>query len=311
MNRLFFYVLLISSFGFLGIQCAQKSQPSISPDKVREYANELYNRELYSQAIQEYQRYLDLYPLDEQQQASINYIIGNIYFERMTDYENALAYYLKVRHIYPQSELMAHVDKQIVACLERLQRSADAKQALDEATSLDKESEKESRPGEVIAQIGDRQITVGDLDFQFKQLPDYIQDQFKERKAKLEFLRQYIATELFYDAAKRQGLDSDKDVIEGTFQAKKSLMVQKYLEQEISGQLQISNDDVELYYKANKERYVEKDDKGVVKRQKPFREVQEEVAQDLLRERQQKGYEKLLDRMVEAENVRIYEDLVK
>ncbi|MFH1941955.1 MAG: hypothetical protein ABIL68_07595 [bacterium] len=291
--------------------CSDNSQPSVDGEKVREYANALYNRELYPQAVREYERYLDLYNVDDQQQANINFIIGNIYFERIHDYENALAYYLKVKHVFPESSVMSQVDKQIVACLERLQRSADAKQALDEATSLEPETVTKSQPGIVVATIGSREITSGDLKYHIGQLPDYVQSQLESKESKLEFLRQYIATELFYDAARRKQLEKDKDVVEGTFQAKKSLMVQKYLQEEISGQIRITDDDIELYYKANKEKYAEKDDKGNVKRQKAFEEVRKEVAEDLLRERQQKAYEELLDRMVATENVRILADRVQ
>jgi len=309
--RRYYFLLLSFILGIFVLSCSGKKQPNVSGEKIREYANALYNRELYPQAVREYQRYLDLYQLNDNERANINFIIGNIYFDRLHDYDNAMAFYLKVKHVFPNSTLMPQVEKKIVACLERLQRSADAKQALDEATSLEPEKVEKSHPGTVIAKIGDRKITSGDLKYHIEQLPDYLKSQFKTKKAKLDFLKQYIATELFYDAAKRKGLDKDKDVIEGAFQAKKSLMVQKYLQQEIADQIKISNDDLELYYKANKEKYVEKDKKGKLKRQKPFAEVRKQVADDLLREKQKKAYENLLQRMMTAEKVEIYDDLVK
>jgi tetratricopeptide (TPR) repeat protein len=292
--------------------CSQKQQkPRVDGDKVRAYANALYNRELYTQSIQEYQRYLDFYNVDETQHANVLFIMANTYFDRLHDYSNALALFLKIKTIYPESTLISEVDKKIVACLERLDRSADAKQALDEATSLDKSQVQESRPGTVIAKIGDREITTGDLKFQMDQLPDYLQDQFKTRESRLQFLQQMIATDLFYDAAKRQGLDSDKEVTEGAFQAKKSLMVQKYLQQEIASRVNITPDHVKDYYEAHKDQYVEKDDKGKVKRQKSFQEVQQQAAQDLAREQQQRAYQELIGQIMKAENVQIYSDLVK
>ena len=291
----FHFLLVLLIFG----GCSDRDGgPALDGEKVREYANALYNRELYIQAVREYQRYLDQYRVDDQQQANINFIIGNIYFERLHDYENAMAYYLKVKHVFPESTVLPQVNKRIVACLERLQRSADAKQALDEATSLNPEKVSPSLPGTVIARIGDRDITSGDLEHLIGQLPDYIQTQLGEKKAKHQFLQQYIATELFYDAAKRQALEKDKDVIEGTFQAKKNLMVQKYLQKEIAEKIDITNDDVELYYKANKDKYVEKDEKGNVKRQKSLNEIHKQVTEDLLKEKQQKVYEDLLQRMM-------------
>ncbi len=290
--------------------CSNSNTPTVPAEKVREYANALYNRELYDQAIVEYQRYLNLYPVDDNMRANIHYTMGNIYFERIHDYQNALAQYLKVRHLFPESSLNQQVSKQIVACLERLGQSADAKQALDEAASFNPDKV-ESRPGQVIAKIGSRDITTGDLDFQISQLPEYMRSQFDSKEAKVDLLKQYIATELFYDAAKRKGLDQDKDVIEGAFQAKKQLMVQKHIQDEIVGQINVDEDDVRLYYEAHKENYTEKDEDGKVIQQKPLSEVQQQVAQDYVREKQQQAYQKLLEQNLSAENVSIYDDLIQ
>jgi len=313
------FLFLSSVIALLIIGCSDKGKPSdsiigqtdVSEDKIREYANALYMSELYPQAIIEYQRYLDSYSLDNEKRANILYTIGKIYFERLHDYENSLAYYLKVKHVYPESSVLQHANDGIVESLERLQRSSDAEQALDEAMNIKPAEGRESQPGEVIAKIGNRKITSGDLKHQISQLPDYIRSQLKTREAKLEFLRQFVANELFYDAAKRMGLDRDRDVIEGTFQSKKGLMVQKYFQQEIADQIKITSDDLELYFKANIDNYAEKDRSGKIVRQKSFYEVREKVAEDLLQERQKKLYQELMQRMMTANNVMIYDDLVK
>ena len=53
--------------------------------------DEFYKRNQIDQAIEEYKRYLDFYSMDETRRANINFIIGNVYFERLHDYENAMA----------------------------------------------------------------------------------------------------------------------------------------------------------------------------------------------------------------------------
>jgi tetratricopeptide (TPR) repeat protein len=279
-------------------------------ERLREFANELYNRELYSQAVREYQNFLDNYKTSDEQKANITFTIANIYFERLHDYENAMAAFLKLKALYPQSPLVSQADRLVVACLERLERSADAKQALDEATGV-AQADKKALPGRVIAKIGDRPFTSGDLEYKIKQLPNTLQGQFRDKKSRLEFLRQILATELFYDAAKRKGLESDKDVLEAAYQAKKNLMVQKYLEQEISGQIRISSGDVQTYYKANRDKYAEKDAKGNVKRVKLLEEVQKQATDDLVREKQMEAYQALIQRMMTAERVAVYDDLVE
>jgi len=290
--------------------CSSSQKPPFSGEKIREYAAALYNRQLYPQAIEQYRYYLENYPVDIREQANVTYTIANIYFERLHDYENALAYYLKIKHLYPESPLQKEVNKRIVACLERLQRSEDAQQALEEATSLTA-PKRTKQPGQIIAKIGDREITQGDLDFELNRLPPEIRSQYRTKEQKVDFLRRYIATELLYDSAKRKGLDNDKDVIEATFQAKKGFMVQKLLQEEIDQKIDIKPEDVELYYKANREKYAEKDEKGNITRIPPLKEIRAKVFQDLYQERRDRAMRELMDRLLRANNVVIYDDLIQ
>ena len=292
------------------ISCRQNKFGEAEGEKIREYAAELYNRYLFPQAIEQYQRYLNNISSDKEERANIIYRIADIYFDRLHDYENALAEFLKIKTFYPEAKINNEVDKKIIACLERLQRPEDARQALSESADLEP-SPRESRPGTVLAVLGDREITQGDLDFEISQLPLEIRDQFQNKEKKLEFLRRLVATELMYDSAKRQGLDKDQDVLENVFQAKKTFMVQKLLQEQISNRVKIEPQDVELYYKANLERYQEKDSEGNLIRQIPFAEIQDRVARDLIQERQQQVYEEMINSYIRAENVRIFSDLVK
>ncbi len=296
---------------FLLTACGQKSETNISADSSLKLANAYYTNGLYQAAVDEYLAYLQNYNLDETRRANTYFIIANIYFERIHDYEKALEYYFRIKYLYPQSTLQGDVGKKIVSCLERLQRSTDAQRIMQQEAALDKEQAKEPRPGAVLAKIGDKEITQGDLDYEIRQLPPYIQEQFTDKKQKLELLKQLIAQELLYDSAKRKGLDKDKEVIEAAYRARKALMTEKMIREELKDQIKVEPADVELYYLAHKDKYTEKDDKGKVIRQKPFKEVAQQAAQDLALERQQQAYQKLLDRLMKAENVRIFESRIK
>ncbi len=302
------------ALGGLIIGCQKQQEPIVPASKQREFANVLYNQQLYPQAIEAYKQYLNNYSLSPGERANVSYQIANIYFDKIHDYENALAYYLRIRYLYPDDNLQKEVSRKIVACLERLQRSAEAQQEMEQTAALDESQKPKSKPGEVVAKIGDRTITIGDLNYEINRLPSYVRSQIKDRKSKVEFLKQYIAQELLYDSAKRKGLDKDKEVIEGVFQAKKALMAQKLLQQEIEASGitdKYTNADVETYYKANKEKYAERDKNGKIKRIPPFQEVAKKVAQDFIQEKQQEAYQQLIERLMKAENVVIYEDKIR
>ena len=303
--------LCITSLMLLMIGCNQKTEPNISKEKARNYANELYNRQLFKQSATEYERYLQNYKLTDKEQADVSYSVGDIYFERLREYENALAYYIRAKYFNPKEDLKRSIDKKIVSCLERLERPEDAKQTLKESTSLEPEKIQKKRPGKVVALIGTRQITQGDIDFELNQLPPELQSQYNEKSMKVQFLRQYILTELLYDSAKRKGLEKDSEIIEAAFQAKKGIMVRKLLQEEISSKVNVTPEDVELYYKANTDKYVEKDDDGNVTREKSFQEVQQQVAQDYVMQKQQQVYDDLAQKLMRAEGVKIYDDVLK
>ena len=295
--------------------CAKEDTSNLIPaDKKREFANALYNRHLYDQAVDEYKDLLDNYNLTINLQANITYLIADIYFERLNDYESAMAYYMKVKHLFPESELVNDANKKIISCLERLDRTVDAQQALKETTQLNPEEEKDY-PGEVIAEIGDRKITSGFLDFlidrNLSNLPANMRPEKIDRDQKLAFLREYIIVELLYNSAKRLGFDRDKDIIDGAFQAKKFMMANKVRQKEVEEKVKITEKDLTDYYNNNKESFAEKDKDGKVTKQKTFAEVKEQVYQKVAEEKQRAVIDDLLSRLMDAQNVNIYTDKVK
>lgn len=314
MRHRFSYIILIggiaATLSFTG-GCSHQGGTGVKPEVAREFANTLYNEQLYEQAVREYTHYLSTYSIDDKERANINFIIAGIYFERLQDYHNALANYLKVKHVFPGSPLVDEANKQIVACLERLERSADAQQALAESAALDPTEIPKKRPGAVVARIGNREITQGDLDFEISQLPPYMQSEFQDREKKLEFLKGYIATELLYDTAKRKGLDQDKDVIAGTFQAKRGLMVNKLVQEEIAQKIELDEETLQLYFQAHKEHYAVRDDDGNIIEEKLYQDVREQVAKDYSQEKFQENYESLVQRMMKAEETQIFERAIK
>jgi hypothetical protein len=88
-------------------------------------------------------------------------------------------------------------------------------------------------------------------------------------------------------------------------------MVQKLLEEEIAGKVNYNASDLDLYYRANQSRYAKSDSAGKKLPQLSFSEVKSQVEQDYIREKQQQLYNELIDRLMRAEAVRIYDDKVQ
>lgn len=289
-------VLLVISV-MIYFQLRSISESKMDSSLQQDLAAELLDSKLYVQAVAEYERLLDLGGLGKKKQANVNYIIGNIYLNYLNDYENAATRFIQAKLLDPQSELKDKINKNLVICFERMGRSFEAQEQLERSTDLSQGKTKK-KGGVVVARIGDREITMTELEEQIERLPASVQIRFKDKESKLKFLQSYIGSELSYHMALRRGLDNDKDVKEGVFQLRKQMMINKLLSEEIPQEFEISESEIKLYYDAHKEEF----------KDKKLNEVRSQIETELKKMKQQETYSKLVSRMMEAEQVKIFDD---
>jgi len=275
-----------------------------SKDKQKEYANQLIDKGLYLQAIAEYNKLIEYGNLTDSEKSNLSYIIGNIYMENLHDYENALASFLKVKIFYPKPKFEQELNMKMVECLERTGRAYEAQKEMDKFTSL--KQEPAIPKGTIVAKIGNRNITMEELETKIKSLPTYMQSTYKEKPKKLEFLKNYVAIELLYDGARRRNYDKDPKINQQIDDIRKSLMVQKLIEEETKNKINVTDTEIKLYYEAHKKEFVEKKDKKEI--QKSLDESKEQIYNILLKEKMEQAQQELLDKMFKAEKVVIYEN---
>lgn len=102
----------------------------------------------------------------------------------------------------------------------------------------------------VVAKIGDRAITLGELESRLEAEPTAVRSQFASVQKRKEYLTKLVQFEVLVGEAHRQGLDKDPEVLEAARQA----MVRKYLMEEAKDEVDpaaISAADVKAYYDAN------------------------------------------------------------
>lgn len=289
-------ILLLLAQGFLIIKSLWKPEMELDVDKMQAYANALVDNRLYSQAIAEYDRILESARLPDEKSANLSYIVGKIYMERLGDYENAAARFLRAKLLKPGSELDGELSLKLVECYERLGRSFDAQKELEKETSVGAKAK--ASGGKVVARIGSREITSAELEEQIGHLPDAVQKELSGKEKRLEFLKQYVGGELLYDSALRKGYDKDPEVLKGLEDAKRQFLIQRVLQDEIYGRVQVTDSDAKLYYEAHRD-----DFEG-----ESFSEVKDLARLGLQQERSQQEFDKLIARLMEAEKVQIFEE---
>ncbi|MBI4430929.1 MAG: peptidyl-prolyl cis-trans isomerase [Candidatus Omnitrophica bacterium] len=226
-------------------------------DQMREYANRLKSDGLVDQAVFAYEDYLEAAELDGPARGKIYYSIGEMLLGANL-YEDALSYFYKAEIADPKSDLKDEIGSYIVTCLERLGRGLDAEYQLESRTALGGEEAKEKAPGEVVARIGLREITMGEINAQLEKLPPWMKEGFtRSNERKLEFVEHYVAHELLFDKGMKLGIHRDPKVREQLQDMKKQIIIEQVIQQEITGKIQVDPDDLSNYYEAHKINYRE------------------------------------------------------
>jgi len=310
MDRKLLVIILILSFvnvgGLAYITFQKQAAPYVqtkNPEKLRELANALTTRGLYPEAALTLRRYLnDAENLADEQRASILYNIANILEEKVQDYRSALATYEEIRSLYPNFSLKSEVNKRAVACLDRMGLSLDAKNLMDETAKVPSQA-KAVKPEEVLAQIGNKQITKEDLESEIRMMPATIQKELANDKSKRKaLLNSLVAQELMLGKAAARNLDKDPEILKMTEKSRQMFMVQKLLSEEIQKSLAADKVDLASYYEAHKDHFT-KNGKTL-----SFEEAKPYIEQDIVAQKQDEIVGRMVDEQKKLQAVKVFED---
>ncbi len=265
-RTILFLLIAIIMFVALALLIIMRSSPSEdasmtaywTPEKQFQYANMLASKGLKREALDAYEKYLELISASPADRAKVAYQMGSIYMD-LGEYEKALSSFYRVDMENPSTELTSEVGPKVVACLERLGMTSQARYELESRTAIEKKEADDTDRGfgPVIARIGKEEVRMSAIDEALDQLPDWTRKQYESEEGKITFVRQYIANELLYRKAKRMGYEDDPDVRVKLRDLAKQVLVQRIVMEEI-GKVTIDPRDVELYYNAYKDKYAEK-----------------------------------------------------
>ena len=247
-------ILLIIVFGLF---LARKSFTSDNQrlawtDKLQlDYANALLSKGLNTNAAQAFEDYIERSQLNKKDLASVCYKLGNIYID-LKEYEKALANFYKSELLSPESEYKQDMNQKIVSALESLGLSQQAQYELEARTSVKPTTQRKEN---IAVRIGKREITNDEIDMIISRLPEQVKQGLNSNDARLRFVREYVATEVLYEKGKKLGLDKKTNTRTAVEDFQKQLVLQDLLQDEIRKELKVTPEDVQLYYKANKDRY--------------------------------------------------------
>ena len=148
-RTILFLIVAIAMFGALVAVIIVQSSPSKknggsltwTPEEQFKYANVLESKGLKKEALVAYEDYMNMIASSSKDRAKVAYQMGNIYMD-LGEYEKALASFYRIDMEDPNTELAPEVAQKVVAALERLGMTSQARYELESRTAIGKKEEK-------------------------------------------------------------------------------------------------------------------------------------------------------------------------
>lgn len=245
---------IMISFSY-GRETMPKPQ-GIAPEKLKEFAILLEEKGLPEKAIEVYKTYLEKATLEDSSRAAVCYSVGRLAAEK-EHYEDALAYFYLAEMLTPETGLKPEIDKQILACLEHLERKDDLRKELRKRSSPSPSDRDEQSSRVILAEFPTGVITDKDFEAELAKMPPGLKEKMTKPEDKLQLLKNLVAEKLLLDKAFRLGVDKDPEIEKMLARERDSLLVRKLLTMEVDSKIQITPEDVERYYKSAPEKFAE------------------------------------------------------
>lgn len=293
-------VLLLLAALFSG--CAQDSRSAVDIDQAKAIAGELRDNKLYEAAIAEYEGLLASGVLDLAQQGTAGYLIARIYFEDLKDYDNAAAWYIRARTLDPNGSYVDEANRNLVASLEKSGKLIDASRQLRSVTDIESPKQARTSGDEVVARIGDEEVYMSDIEARIQLLPANVQQTLTSRTARIEFLRQYVGSELLYRAARREGYDRDPMIRQQQEAMLREAVINRYVYDKVVPGLKIDTLDVRNFYAANKNTRYDN---------QAFDSVRAQVMYDYQQQKAEAALNEYIQKLIQTEKPTFYDNKVR
>ncbi len=105
------------------------------------------------------------------------------------------------------------------------------------------------------AEIGEDKITLKEVKGKWASLSEAQRSDYKGPDAKARFVDKVIEDELLYRDALRKNIHNQDSVEKMIEDAKRNILVKEYFEQEIKGDIEVSDEEIREYYENNQDRF--------------------------------------------------------
>jgi len=246
---------------------------SLSAEQTKQLAGKLAQRNLHIRAANLWKDYLAAGKLADAERSRTLYQIGTL-LEKASLYDQAIEYFYRSEIVAELGELKPQINAHIRNCFEKLGKFSALRYELMDRTSL------ETAPAagaKIVAEIGAEKITEADFDAvieseienQLEPMAPFITteqlgeqkkkmlQQYKNPQAKQQYLQAWIAQEVLYRQALEDELAEKPEAKKLIDQLTRGALSQLLMNKELASKINITETDVQTYYTANKDKFIE------------------------------------------------------
>ncbi len=276
-------LLLLAVLVNIGLTLRGPSRPSakgrqnnvqLAVDPQRKLALRLEKQQLNVPAAQAWQQYLRQTDADDEKAARIWYRIGTLH-QQEGNYVEALDAFYRSEGFAALGEIEDEIGRRAQECLEALGKFAALRYELAGRVGADDETKASGE--DVVAEIGAHKITEAHLDHaiesmienQLRQFAAHLPEEqlhaqkeaflkrFTASRERLQLLNQIVMEEVLYRKARATALHDAPDVQRMLRDTERKILAQKLIEKRMSEQIKITPGDVQTYFEANRDDYVQ------------------------------------------------------
>ncbi len=109
-------------------------------------------------------------------------------------------------------------------------------------------SDKPADPSKALAVINGKEITVGEFDLRWSQMPESARKSYDSSEGRKKFLEELITRELLLQEAKKRGLDRDRTLVERVERFKERSILDSLMKEEVDSRVTVTQDEVKAFY---------------------------------------------------------------
>ena len=296
----------------------------LSAEQTKQLALKLAQRNLYERSAKVWQEYLATADMGKVESAKALFQVGTL-LEKAGNLEEAIEYFYRSENAAKLDELSGQINTHIKDCFEKLGKFSALRYELMARTSLDDSTQAGAK---VVAEIGPEKITEADLDAiiessienqltpmtafmtaeQLIEQKAKMLEQFRSSQVKSQFLQTWLAQEILYRQALKENLSDNQQIKKVLDDLARSVLSQEMMSRELAANIHITENDLQTYYEANKDKYIEpaNEEEGTSQRQKTFDEVRQQVMSELLDQKRRDVQQEYIKRIMDQYNVIIH-----